>query len=183
MDNHTPNEVVLRSIYGSFLNPKTGAFLRNLTEQTFELPVDAGRGMKIPYRFHSEFKTMEARFQVTVTYEQEKVSDKKVAFDGLVTIVEPPFSIFDWKLLSTWGFVFGLLGVASYFAYINFFPAPKKKTKAKVAAPTGPVDTPVTPGSGVYSEEWIPAHHIKKGKGKKDALSSGDESDARRRKR
>lgn len=84
--------------------------------------------------------------------------------------------------LSTYGFVLALLGVGGYFAYINFFPAPKKKTKVKPVA-TGPVDTPVTPGSGVYSEDWIPAHHLKKSKSKGGALSSGDESDARRRKR
>jgi hypothetical protein len=84
--------------------------------------------------------------------------------------------------LSTYAFVLALLGGAGYFTYLNFVPAPKKKTKVK-AAPVGPVDTPVTPGSGVYSEEWIPAHHLRKPKTKKDVLSSGDESEARRRRR
>jgi hypothetical protein len=84
--------------------------------------------------------------------------------------------------LSTYGFVLALLGAGGYFTYLNFFPAPKKKTKVKPVA-TGPIDTPVTPGSGVYSEDWIPAHHLRKPKSKGGALSSGDESDARRRKR
>ncbi|KAG8755268.1 hypothetical protein FRC14_004206 [Serendipita sp. 396] len=126
---------------------------------------------------------MEARFQVYVNYEQEDVQEEKVAFDGLITIVEPSVSLFDWRLLSTWSFVAALLGGAGYFTYLNFFPAPKKATKVKKAAPVGPIDSPVIAGSGVYNEDWIPAHHIKKGKGKGGALSSGDESDSRRRRR
>ncbi len=73
-----------------------------------------------------------------------------------------------------------LLGAAGYYTYLNFFPAPKKKVKAKQTA-VGPVDTPVTPGSGVYNEDWIPAHHMTRQRSKKDALSSGDESDRRRK--
>lgn len=97
-----------------------------------------------------------------------------------VTAAKAPLTWF--YSLSTYGFVLALLGVGGYFTYLSFFPAPKKKTKVKAVA-TGPVDTPVTPGSGVYSEDWIPAHHLKKPKSKGGALSSGDESDARRRKR
>ncbi|KAG8834220.1 member of Set1p complex, histone methyl transferase [Serendipita sp. 399] len=183
MENRTPDTVTVKTVSGTLTNPKTGAFLRNTTAQKFDFPVGAGSGIKLPYAFHNEAKPMEARFQVFVSYGQESVQDEKVAFDGLVTIVEPSVSLFDWRLLSTWGFVLALVGGAGYFTYINFFPAPKKATKTKKAAPVGPIDTPVVPGSGVYNEEWIPSHHIKKGKGRKDALSSGDESEGRRRRR
>jgi hypothetical protein len=83
--------------------------------------------------------------------------------------------------LSSYAFVAALIGAGSYFAYLSFFPAPKKKktTKAPVvtsidAGASSPV---ITPGSGVYEEEWIPEHHKKKSsKGKKEgAALSGDE--------
>lgn len=85
-----------------------------------------------------------------------------------------------WSRLSTYGFVLALLGAAGYYTYLNFFPAPKRKVKVKPVV-EGPVDTPVTPGSGVYNEDWIPAHHMKRQRSKKDALSSGDESERRRK--
>ena len=122
------------------------------------------------------------------------------AYDAVLRIVEPEQSWFDLTLcvgrrfpasykslmnlprLSSYAFVAVLIGAGSYFAYLSFFPAPKKKkvTKAPAATSTdaGALSPVVTPGSGVYEEEWIPEHHKKKSnKGKKEggALSSGDE--------
>lgn len=122
------------------------------------------------------------------------------AYDAVLAIVEPETSWFDLTLcvgrrlsssykllnnlsrLSSYAFVAALIGAGSYFAYLSFFPAPKKKktTKAPAAATidAGVSSPTVTPGSGVYEEEWIPEHHKKKSvKGKKEggALSSGDE--------
>jgi len=122
------------------------------------------------------------------------------AYDAGLRIVEPEQSWFDLTLcvgchlspsyksltrlprLSSYAFVAALIGAGSYFAYQSFFPAPRKKkvTKAPAAASidAGASSPVVTPGSGVYAEEWIPEHHKKKGnKGKKEggALSSGDE--------
>lgn len=122
------------------------------------------------------------------------------AYDAVLRIVEPEQSWFDLTLcvgrrlsssyqsltnllrLTSYAFVAALIGAGSYVAYLSFFPAPKKKkvTKAPIAASidAGASSPVVTPGSGVYEEEWIPEHHKKKGnKGKKEggALSSGDE--------
>lgn len=180
-ENKSPKDVVLKEISGMFSNAKTGVILRNTTAQKLGISISAGNGVKLPYSFHSEFKPQEARFKVLVDYEKDTVPEQVVAFDGLVAIVEPPVSLLDWRLLSTYGFVLALLAGAGYYTYLSFFPAPKKgKSKVKVV-PVGPVDTPVTPGSGVYNEEWIPAHHMTRQRSKKDALSSGDESDRRRK--
>jgi hypothetical protein len=122
------------------------------------------------------------------------------AYNAVLRIVEPEQSWFDLTLcvgcrlsssykslknyhrLSSYAFAVALIGAGSYVAYLSFFPAPKKKkvTKAPAAASidAGASSPVVTPGSGVYEEEWIPEHHKKKNnKGKKEsgALSSGDE--------
>jgi len=121
------------------------------------------------------------------------------AYEAVLRIVEPEKPWFDLTLcvgrhlsspykllmnpprLSSYAFVAVLIGAGSYFAYLSFFPTPKKKkaTKAPIAASTdaGASSPVVTPGSGVYEEEWIPEHHKKSNKGKKESgvLSSGDE--------
>lgn len=80
----------------------------------------------------------------------------------------------------------GIFGGAGYAAYLSFAPPPKK---VKKAAPSD-VSTPVTvtaTGAGGYQEEWIPEHHLKKGKKativSSDAETSGAESGKEARKR
>jgi len=102
-----------------------------------------------------------------------------MAYDSIVTIVEPETSWFDLELISTYLIVAGLLGGGAYYAYLTYAPQPKKQRKRVNAAPSevsSPVGTVTATGAGGYQEEWIPDHHLKKGKGKKaSALSSGDE--------
>jgi hypothetical protein len=67
-----------------------------------------------------------------------------------------------------------ILGGSSYFVYFSLFP-PSKKQRAKRQVPTPSSDTVTTAGSSTgYQEEWIPVHHLKKGKTSKTA-TSGDE--------
>jgi hypothetical protein len=64
-----------------------------------------------------------------------------------------------------------LFGVLVYFAYITFFPQTVKKSRKHRTVPTH--NDSVASGTGGYQEEWIPEHHLRKGKGK-GAASSGD---------
>ncbi len=89
-----------------------------------------------------------------------------------------PGSIFRW---STYLVVAGLFGGLSYFAYLTFVPQPKKRTKKSATAVSAPVGVVTATGTGGYEEEWIPEHHLRKGKKTKQAGSgavsgtSGDE--------
>lgn len=69
---------------------------------------------------------------------------------------------------------------------MNFFPnavskarSSKRKTTTKAKDISTPVGTVKASGAGGYEEEWIPEHHLRKGKkggNKSDGgLSSGDE--------
>jgi hypothetical protein len=64
--------------------------------------------------------------------------------------------------------VLALLGGIGYFAYLTFIPQAKKVRKPLITAP----EVVVATGTSGYQEEWIPEHHLKKGK---KAVNSGDE--------
>jgi len=183
VENSGQTNITLKSVQGTFYNPKTEVIIRNTTAMTYGVPLVSGAKITLPYSFFSEYKPMEVRLKVFVDYTgEDDVVGQVTAYDAGLRIVEPEQSWFDLTLLSSYAFVAALIAAGSYFAYQSFFPAPRKKkvTKAPAAASidAGASSPVVTPGSGVYAEEWIPEHHKKKSnKGKKEggALSSGDE--------
>lgn len=115
-----------------------------------------------------------------------------IAYDSVVTIVEPDISLLDYKLYAplvipipltdcpfswiTYAIVLGLVGGLGYYAYLTFVPQPKKRKAPVVSAPVGTV---TATGAGGYQEEWIPEHHLKKSKTRKTktgAVTSGEET-------
>jgi hypothetical protein len=178
VENKSSKNVTLLNIAGALVHPDTNALLKNLTSLKYGVTLLEGLKLQIPYTFHSEYKPGDHRLNVWVEHESEDGVFKVEAFDSVVTVVDPPLSIFDLKLLSTYAIVAGLLGGLLYLAYITFVPQPKK-TRAKKAPSTDAVSSPVgtvtATGAGGYQEEWIPEHHLRKGKGKKQGAASGDD--------
>ncbi|KAH9068143.1 hypothetical protein EDB83DRAFT_632666 [Lactarius deliciosus] len=175
IENRTWKNVTLLSVAGEFLDPTTEKLIRAVTNLTYgiDLPV-AGR-IQLPYNFHSELKTGDIKLNVWLEYltgdERQKVS----AYDSIVAVVEPELSIFDLKLLSTYAIVLAILGGLGYVTYLSFAPQPKQKKKTQVITPAPVISTATSAGG--YQEEWIPEHHLRKGKSRKagGAVSSGDE--------
>lgn len=114
-----------------------------------------------------------------------------MAYDSIVTVVEPEMSIFDFKMcvyvslldagpnlylfrrITTYLALLSLFGGAGYLAYKTLVPQPKKIKAKQVSAPVGTV---TATGAGGYQEEWIPEHHIRKGKKSASGVAtSGDE--------
>ncbi|KAJ3563294.1 hypothetical protein NP233_g9032 [Leucocoprinus birnbaumii] len=137
-----------------------------------------GVKLNLPYIFHSEFKTGDARLELWLEHSDEDQKYRVNAFDGIVTIVEPEISWLDWKMWTTYLVVAGLLGGLSYFAYLTFAPQPKKRTKKTTPTVSAPVGTVTATGAGGYQEEWIPEHHLRKSKKTKQAsAASGTSAD------
>lgn len=67
-----------------------------------------------------------------------------------------------------------ILGGAGYLTFSSLAPQ-SKKPRVKKAPVSAPAAEPSTPGAGVYQEEWIPEHHLKKSTKKKGYATSGDE--------
>ncbi|EAU85543.1 hypothetical protein CC1G_06444 [Coprinopsis cinerea okayama7 len=196
VSNKSGLNATLVQILGSLTNPNTGKLVKNLTEAKYNgFPLLQDIDMQIPYVFYSEFKPGEHRLNLWV---EHQIDDKKYrveAYDSVVSVVEPEFSIFDIKLILTYLIVAGILGGAGFLTYQSYVPQKKKGKKTAAPAASTPVTATAT-GAGGYEEEWIPAHHLKKPKSAKKASggftsgTSGDElsaaetsgTEARRRK-
>jgi translocon-associated protein subunit alpha len=72
--------------------------------------------------------------------------------------------------LSTYLILAASAGGLSYYLYLVMFPK-SKKSRAKRPKPTPAEPIKVTASGSSYQEEWIPVHHLKKGKG----IGSGSE--------
>jgi len=180
VENKSDRNITLKSISGSFHNPETDALVKNASTLQYGIQLLEGTKLQLPYSFYSEFKPGDIKLNIWLDHTVDNDVYRLQAFDGIVTIVEPELSIFDFKTLTSYGIVLATLGAVAYYAYVTFFPAAKKSrktAKAAVSAPVGPVTAST---SGGYQEEWIPEHHIKKpktgGRKKSGIATSGDES-------
>lgn len=182
IDNKSELNSSLKSVAGSFHHPETGALVKNIT--TLNLPVlsIAGSKFSIPFAFHSELKPGDYNLRVWVDHTVDQNTYRVSAYDGVVTVVEPEASWFDFKMITTYLITGVILSGVGYYAAQSFFPSlnkPKRKraVKPSTAEITAPVGTVKASGVG-YQEEWIPEHHLKpvrKSKKAEGALSSGDE--------
>jgi len=192
VENKSDQNVTLHSVGGSFHHPESGALVKNITTLSYAVPLLEKSKLQIPYAFYSEFKPGDLRLNIWLDHSLDDQKYRVMAYDSIVTIVEPETSWFDYKLISTYLFVLAFLASASYYIYLSYFPTPKarkpKRTRPEVSAPVGTV---TATGAGGYQEEWIPEHHLKKPKVKKtagtatsaDEVSGGETSGAEGKKR
>jgi len=192
IENKSELNVTLKSAGGSIHDPDTGRFLKNTTASTYGVALVAGAKTILPYTFYSEYTPKEVLLKIWVTYEDGSSSTihRTMAYDSVVTIVEPKGSWFDLPLLFSYAIILSVIGSGAYYLYKTYGPRPKrsaraprpKTSKSQISAPVGIVTANAT--GGKYEEEWIPAHHMpKKQRAKAEgAASSGDDSGADSRK-
>ncbi|KAI6155555.1 hypothetical protein BKA82DRAFT_4079946 [Pisolithus tinctorius] len=178
IENKSDRNVTLQSIGGSFHHPETGTLVKNTTSLAYGVPLLEGAKLQIPYAFHSEFKTGDLRLTIWLDHITEGEKYRVIAYDSIVTIVEPEVSWFDFKLISTYLIVAAILGGGSYYAYLTYLPVPKVKNPKRRQEGTTPAATATGTSTGGYDEDWIPVHHLKKPKAKKVAVGSGEEPSA-----
>lgn len=181
----------LTGITGAWLNPKKedgqrGRVVRNMTTTPYKslaLRSVGGRPLEVPFDFYPEFKPQSfgVEFRLLINDGQTSKKYNIQAYQGTVTVIEPPKNWLDPQLWSVYLILVGLLAGAGYFAKQYFAPAPttKKGGAAGGAKPRGGVAKPAAVASSAkgYDESWIPEHHLKARKSTRgaDGLSSGDE--------
>ncbi|ELU44199.1 hypothetical protein AG1IA_01769 [Rhizoctonia solani AG-1 IA] len=162
-----------------------------VTARKFNLPIIEGMNLTFPYLLTSELRPKDTKLLVWANIKDSDANIfRMTAYDSIVSIVEPPSSIFDIQMILTYLMVLGLLGGGGYYAYLTANPPPKKKSGASSSLPPTQVPLPETPGGAArYEEEWIPSHHLA-GSGARarkvsrgEALSSGDESASGKKKK
>ncbi|ETW82852.1 hypothetical protein HETIRDRAFT_107017 [Heterobasidion irregulare TC 32-1] len=174
IENKSGKNITLLNVAGELHHPETDKLIKATNNLTYGINLIEGAKIRLPYSFYSEFKTGDVKLNLWLEHITDGAKYRVSAYDSVVTIVEPELSIFDLKLLSTYAMVIGVLSGLGYFAYITFVPQQAKKIRKPTIS--APVSTVIATGAGGYEEEWIPQHHLKKGKGKKaGAVSSGDE--------
>ncbi|KAJ7477252.1 hypothetical protein B0H11DRAFT_1864971, partial [Mycena galericulata] len=180
VENKSGKNVSLVSVGGAVYNVHTEALIKNLTALTFSVSLIPSVKTQVPYTFYSEFKPGDIRLNVWLDHTLEDSLHRVGAYDGVVTVVEPEVSIFDFKMISTYLVTAALLSGLVYVAYKAFAPKRSSRPRKKPApsAVSAPVGAVTATGAGGYQEEWIPEHHMRKPKAvrkKSGALTSGDE--------
>ncbi|KAH7106514.1 hypothetical protein BKA62DRAFT_687349 [Auriculariales sp. MPI-PUGE-AT-0066] len=170
-ENPTSQNVTVVGVSGSTHIPDSGKLVKNLTALSYNVKLIEKGKISLPYQFHSEFRPGDLQLKLWVEYtvgDDKKTKHRVDAFESIVTVVEPPASIFDLQMILTYLIVIGLVD------------RPKsKKIRSTATVADEPVDATPVKGSGVYSEDWIPQHHLRSRSFKKEGvLSSGDESGA-----
>ncbi|KZV80198.1 hypothetical protein EXIGLDRAFT_781282 [Exidia glandulosa HHB12029] len=181
VENLSTDNVTLSAISGSVHNADTGKLVKNLTALAYNVPLIQKAKITLPFTFYSEFKPGDLQLKLWVEYTGAASAAKQriVAYESVVKVVEPPASIFDLKMISTYIIALGALAGLGYFAYTSYLAPAKGKGGKSRPKPivTTELEPEVVKGSGVYNDEWIPEHHLKNRKKKAEgALSSGDES-------
>lgn len=175
IENKSDMNVTLLSIGGAIRHAGSDVLIKNTTAMGYSLQLLSGVKMELRYSFYSEFKPGDVRLNIWLDSAVDKTIYRTIAYDSIVTVVEPEKSILDLKLIITYLLVAAILGGALYTAYVTFVPQTKKPRRKQAAS--NDVSAPTVSATGTsYQEEWIPEHHLKKSK--KVVLSSDEETSA-----
>ncbi|KAH8914667.1 hypothetical protein BT69DRAFT_1289877 [Atractiella rhizophila] len=178
--NPSSSELTVTFIGGSFSKASDAKHLRNTTSLKYNLlippsgsstshPVEGEDGkpaaFQVPYQFWSEFPTGDIGLTLWVEYQDaDKNTYRTLAFDDVITVVEPPSSFLDPALIFLYLILSTIFLGGGYLAYTNFVASGGKKKRSKrpvVAKSPVPVIDEVTGVEKKYEDSWIPEHHLK----------------------
>ncbi|KIO17104.1 hypothetical protein M407DRAFT_246850 [Tulasnella calospora MUT 4182] len=183
IENKSALNVTLKSAAGSIHDPESGKLLKNTTALTYGVTLVSGAKTVLPYNFYSEHKPKEVNLKIWVDYDSGTPSGlhRVMAYDSVVSIVEPPASFFDLPLLFTYLMLAGIVGGAGYLVWENYAPKSLKK-KARKHVKKDEISAPVASTTATTSakadDQWLPPSMRKKAKKVEGVASSGDESAA-----
>ncbi|RFU28293.1 hypothetical protein B7463_g8037, partial [Scytalidium lignicola] len=159
----------------------SSAVVRNLTNLRYDIEIGAGENQVVPYSFTTDLNPEDLRLSVVALIATKAGAIYQVsAYNGTVSVVEAPTSLFDPQIIFLYLFLLAAFVGTLYFVYKTWveplFPQ-KRKGGGRRAAPAKKVDTPSSPttdGSAVatgaskgYDESWIPEHHLNRPKAKR----------------
>ncbi|KAF8753525.1 Signal sequence receptor alpha chain [Rhizoctonia solani] len=159
--NTSGANVTLVDIGGSYHDVDTGKTLRNVTARKFNLPIIEGMNLTFPYLLTSELRPKDTKLLVWANIKDSDANIfRMTAYDSIVSIVEPPSSIFDIQMILTYLMVLVSLEAEGTTPTSPRTPLQRKSLVLPLTS-TYSSPSPETPGGAArYEEEWIPSHHL-----------------------
>lgn len=181
----------MQLVGGSLWSPaapdQTSVLIRNLTTTVYRAEIPAGGAESLSYKFTTEMHPADLVLKLAALVgDSEGAFHSLSAFDGPVSVVEPPTSIFDLGNIFLYLVLAGGFAGTAFFIYNTWistlFPQQKRRggkdasraktdsTRTKKVDPSAQIsvagaDGPaVTTGSRAYDESWIPKEHLGGGK-------------------
>ncbi|KAI1326850.1 hypothetical protein F5Y16DRAFT_373595 [Xylariaceae sp. FL0255] len=169
--------------------PAYQGIVRNLTSIQYQATVPAGEKQSLPFSFVLDMNPQDVRLQmmaVIMTGNNEIMSVG--VYNGVVSIVEAPISIFDPQIIFLYLFLSAGFAGTCYFVYKTyieaFFPGAKKTRGGKKSKPIAEKE-PLSGGEGAstgsgkgYDESWIPTDHINRPTARRVKSSASSKSKA-----
>jgi len=185
--NTEPESVIVRMVGGSLWSldapgQQPPHIVKNLTTVPYNVEVPSGTNQSLTFNFATELHPQDMRLLLAAVVDRAGNAFQLPAFNGTVTIVEAPISIFDPQIIFLYLFLASIFGGTCYFIYSTWiktlFPQTKRggkggerartSTKGKRVDPAdqvavGGADGPATTsGAKTFDASWIPAQHLQR---------------------
>lgn len=95
INNNEPEPVVVRAIGGALLDPASADIVRNLTVVKYNVEIPSGHNQSLTYNFATELHPQDLTLFLSAIVDRGQFAYQVPAFNGTVTVVEAPISIFD----------------------------------------------------------------------------------------
>ncbi|KAF2667041.1 hypothetical protein BT63DRAFT_427460 [Microthyrium microscopicum] len=144
--------------------------VRNLSTTTYNTEIAPAGNLSLTYKFATELHPQDLRLLLAgIVKDQNGVQFQLEAFNGTVSVVEAPLSLFDPQTLFIYAFLIALFGGTCYFIYntwiVQFFPQQKKASRR--TAPASAPSQATTTGASGYDESWIDPRHLQRPEAKR----------------
>ncbi|KAF3932872.1 hypothetical protein ABW19_dt0200510 [Dactylella cylindrospora] len=165
IENFESEPITVEAVGGQLRKNDRSVILRNLTAAKVGTEIGSLQVANVPYSFVPNMHAQDVVFELGVLF-ASKEGGKVVqytAYNGTISVAEPPTSLLDPQVLFLYLVLTGLVAGGGYLAYntwvVPILPKPKKVRAAPVeSAKTTSAEVP----KGGFDESWIPEHHLKR---------------------
>ena len=95
VSNQEVEPIRIAIVGASLQDLRTDEIVRNLTTQQYNVEIPAGTNQSLTYNFATELHPRDLRLVIAALVTKGEYGFQQIAFNGTVSVVEAPFSIFD----------------------------------------------------------------------------------------
>jgi hypothetical protein len=95
INNNEAEPILVRLIGGALLAPESADIVRNLTSVKYNVEIPSGHNQSLTYNFATELHPQDLTLYLSAIVDRGQYAYQVPAFNGTVTVVEAPISLFD----------------------------------------------------------------------------------------